>query len=151
MYNYQRVSKSLNKSCKLRFYFFWKIMLWVLLLQSLKMQYFSNYVLRHDLTLYLSQADYLIRNRHMRDFRLPPRCKWDLPSFGILRSVESQKSVDVSKRYSSDVCGWGCSGFLARGSIKIDPSDCKLTKKGTVPGQVCVMRDIKSEDCHSLT
>jgi len=23
-----------------------------------------------------------------RNFRLPPRCKWDLRSFGILRSVE---------------------------------------------------------------
>jgi hypothetical protein len=107
------------------------------------MQCFSNYALRHDLTLYLSQADYLISKRRMRDFRLPPRCKRDLPSLGILRSVESQKSVDV--------CGRGCSGFLAIEGIKIYPSDCKLTKKGAVPGQVRVMRDVKSEACHGLT
>jgi hypothetical protein len=40
-----------------------------------ELQCFSNHALRHDLTLYLSQADYLISKRHMRNFRLPPRCK----------------------------------------------------------------------------
>jgi hypothetical protein len=32
----------------------------------------------------------------MRDFRLPPRCERDLPSFGILRCVDWQLVTDVS-------------------------------------------------------
>jgi len=32
----------------------------------------------------------------MRDFRLPPRCKWNLRYFGILRSVERWFLADVS-------------------------------------------------------
>ena len=29
----------------------------------------------------------LIINKKLRDFRLPPRCKWDLPFCGILRTL----------------------------------------------------------------
>ena len=32
------------------------------------------------------------------DFRLPPQCKWDLLSFGILRSVQWYLRADVSKQ-----------------------------------------------------
>ena len=34
----------------------------------------------------------------MRDFRLPPWCRWDLRSSGILRSVEWQFCTDVSRQ-----------------------------------------------------
>jgi len=34
----------------------------------------------------------------MRDFRLPPRCKWNLRYFGILRSVERWFLAHVSEQ-----------------------------------------------------
>jgi hypothetical protein len=37
----------------------------------------------------------LDKSHILRDFRLAPRCKLDLRCFEILRSVESQKSVDL--------------------------------------------------------
>ena len=33
----------------------------------------------------------------MRDFRLPPRCKWDLRSFGILRNAKWWFRTDASE------------------------------------------------------
>jgi len=58
----------------------------------------------------------------MRDFRLPARCKWDLPSFGILRSVYWQFITDVSgqpigpifKGSPLEVGSIGCSETLVR-------------------------------------
>jgi len=37
----------------------------------------------------------------MRDFRLPPRCKWDLRSSGMLRSVEWYFVTDVAGKHSA--------------------------------------------------
>ena len=31
----------------------------------------------------------------LQDFKLPPQCKWDLLSFGILRYIKSQKIADL--------------------------------------------------------
>jgi hypothetical protein len=46
-----------------------------------------------------TQASYFTYDvviKHQRDFRLPPRCRWDLRSSGILRSVEWQFCTEVS-------------------------------------------------------
>jgi hypothetical protein len=38
---------------------------------------------------------YEVTSKIRRDFRLPQRCRWDLPSSGILRSLEWYFRTDV--------------------------------------------------------
>ena len=72
----------------------------------------------------------------MRDFRLPSRCKWDMHTLGILRSVECYFLTDVS--------GQPISPIFKRQTwpLKMGPIGCPATSVRTYR---CTLRKIPKE------
>jgi hypothetical protein len=60
----------------------------------------------------LKKTDQLIKDCQNLDFRLPPRCRWNLRSSGMLRGVTSQTSEDLRMSEIGTECSKEVTGFL---------------------------------------